>query len=530
MPKIDPLRKNLPGRPAPAGALLLLLLFTHLSACQSLARRFSPEPPPEPPAPADVLGDLGRIPEHLIAIENLRGRTLAIAKAVRDDGGDPDALYTPAQEEKILRVWSSFLFHNNQLMQIYRDNRAFAAATDPVTGRRALAAYVLSGFAVYRNAVLITAVFDGNKRARKKLNEAYVPLGIPDGQYEVLREIALDDDNFRATVRSLQYFHGQDEELRRDPVLRNFVIHYAGRRFDLVGTIFQLQTEIVLLHQNTPALSRLDRPLESMGKAAKVPLYSVQSNVSMFFGHTRSPLAEDPFAVDASIQIGRHLKPGDVLLTRSDGYLSNLFLPGFWKHALLYAGTREEVDRMLLSDPALAARFKKHLRKHANPTGQRGVTLEAIGEGVVVSDLPTSLQANYVIALRPRTTEQGRLRALRKAILFLGTPYDFDFEFATTGKLVCSELVYQVYSLLGLPFRFPLSTIAGRKVVAPYSFVQQALGPEHEGLPPRAFDVVLIAASGGKGQLKWLRLPGQARDIDDLAAKSVDSLGRSKLK
>ncbi len=500
-----------------------------LPGCKTFATRSGAETPLAPPSAGNVQRDLQRLPEHLLAIETLRGQTLEIARDVRGRG-ESEQIYTPAEEEAIFRIWSSFLFHNNQLIEIYRENTGFATATDPVVGRRALAAYVMAGFAVYRNAVLITSVFDANKRARHKLNEAYVPLGIPDHQYDVLREIAMDDENFRATIRSLQYFNGQEEELRRDPVLGAFRINHAGRTFNFVDTLFHLQTEIVLLHQNTPALSNLDRPLEDMGKAAKVPLYSVQSNVSMFFGHTRSPLAEDAFSVGAAIQVGKHLQPGDILLTRSDGYLSNLFLPGFWKHALIYAGSREEMERLgLLRDPGLAAKFDKFVRKHARPTGERGVTLEAVGEGVVVSDLPTSLQANHVIALRPRTDTNGRLRALQKALAFLGTPYDFDFEFATANKLVCSELVYQVYGILGDPFRFPLSEIAGRKVVAPYSFVQQALEPDQKGIAPRAFDVVLIASSGSEGELKLLQLPAADGSLQELAAKSVDSLYRTGL-
>ncbi len=40
------------------------------------------------------------------------------------------------------------------------------------------------------------------------------------------------------------------------------------------------------------------------------------------------------------------LRPGDVLITRHDLVLTNLFLPGYWPHAALYIGTSEQRDEL----------------------------------------------------------------------------------------------------------------------------------------------------------------------------------------
>ena len=49
-------------------------------------------------------------------------------------------------------------------------------------------------------------------------------------------------------------------------------------------------------------------------------------------------------SVNAQIRndLAEILKPGDVLITRHDLVLTNLFLPGYWPHAALYIGKLEQ--------------------------------------------------------------------------------------------------------------------------------------------------------------------------------------------
>lgn len=452
---------------------------------------------------------------HLRESEKLKDRLIELAAFMSLPAGQK-GLYSPAQEERILNEWSHFLFINNQLIRIHTTYKEFHRLTGS-DRQRAFSAFLLSGLAFYRNSLLVTRLFEKNQTARAKLNEESIPYGIEAHSFNVLYGIAADARNFKQAVTGLELYMGGREELRSNAMLKETIP-------DLEQRMEKLPVEIALLHREMPGTARLKMPADSILKVVRKPFYAIQSGISMFFGHTKSPTAEKVFSTRAVENIESYLQPGDVLITRSSGYISNLFLPGFWKHAILYAGRESDLTALHSEEP-IAKKVKEFVRTGSQIGKERGITVEAVGEGVVVSDLPTSLTSNYVVALRPiGLSPAERMDAVRRAHLFLGTPYDFDFDFSTTASIVCTELIYQVYGRLGGNFSFPVSTIAGRRVVAPNTFVQKGLAVEQGGLPPQAFELVLIARSAGNASgLKWLHAP-HTGEILKKTSESIKSL------
>ncbi len=180
-------------------------------------------------------------------------------------------------------------------------------------------------------------------------------------------------------------------------------------------------------------------------------------------------------------------EPGDVIVERRNWYLSNIGLPGFWPHAALWIGSPAELARWA-ADPAIDAAFdgsfigflqKRHpeaWRKYIQDDhdGNPRRVLEAISEGVVFNAAEESIRADYVAALRPARSRLEKARAIERAFSYAGRPYDFDFDFYTDSKLVCSELVFKAYEprsgVQGLTLG--LEKMVGRMALGPNSIVR----------------------------------------------------------
>jgi len=114
----------------------------------------------------------------------------------------------------------------------------------------------------------------------------------------------------------------------------------------------------------------------------------------------------------------KYVKPGMVFLTHVDGYLSNSFIPGFWKHAGIYC----------------------------NHDGNTPCVIEATSDGVAETDLITFLMTKDVAAIfMPRFADFKTMKlAAHYARGLIGRPYDYEFQ-TDNEAFYCSEVIYYAY-------------------------------------------------------------------------------------
>lgn len=118
-------------------------------------------------------------------------------------------------------------------------------------------------------------------------------------------------------------------------------------------------------------------------------------------------------------QVIKIIKPGDVLLSRSEQYLDTYLIPGFWTHAgFFYGGAKERV-------------------------------VHAISDGVIIEDIINFMRADALVVLRPR--EDHIERAIILARSMVNQEYDFLFNFNDKTRLSCTELIFCCYPRLIQP-------------------------------------------------------------------------------
>lgn len=176
------------------------------------------------------------------------------------------------------------------------------------------------------------------------------------------------------------------------------------------------------------------------------------------------PLAKPPSSKkrvtpDVIADVRSRLQPGDVFVTRHDDAMSNLFLPGFWPHSALWLGA-EDAD-----------------------------ILEAKKDGVRMRSIHETLQVDSFIVLRPKLNPSEIATALANARSHAGKLYDFIFDFNTSDRLVCTEVIYRTYHGVG-PIDFQLSVKAGRNCLSAEDLLNQGLGSHW-------FELILTYGIGG---------------------------------
>jgi len=244
----------------------------------------------------------------------------------------------------------------------------------------------------------------------------------------------------------------------------------------------------------------VESPLNLIEKIAFTAWFPFQKEAATRMSEIRTK-HRDNFVSPALI--AEHMnafEPGDIMLERRNWYMTNVGIPGFWPHAALYVGTPEQMDDhfkgLALLDGGSAsayvasncpAAFRK-LTARTDAGAERRV-LEAIRDGVVFTALETSANADYLAVLRPRVSREDKFRAVLGAMSHVGKPYDYNFDFATDGALVCSELIYKSYS--GVPgLTFDLTTINGRLILPP-NMIAKKFADEY-GTETRQMDLVLF--------------------------------------
>lgn len=205
-------------------------------------------------------------------------------------------------------------------------------------------------------------------------------------------------------------------------------------------------------------LPGLERHIVTLGRKMEDSLvessYEIRAGVFVRVSRLKKPTAHlIHFSDKQKKQIVNLLQPGDVLLSYTSGYVSSLFIPGEFKHAMVYVGDthrRHKINRgfsqVRLPCGSLGRRdVLKKSKQETTKNGRQADLIESVAEGIKFSNLEYILDThiNRLLVLRPQLSSKQRTLYLARVFSYLGQEYDFRFDFADASRQVCTEVVYR---------------------------------------------------------------------------------------
>lgn len=347
-----------------------------------------------------------------------------------------------------------------------------------------------------RAAMQITAsdsqfilLFHDDEVSRAALNRPYPLAGIEAGMYNAILETALDPANLDARDAAWHFFQEAGKpggDISRatadDAQMRDLV--EAIRRYHMFGeaSIERLLGKRGVLFPAFENRVRKSMAAGALKAAGEAGLGGVKA-LGHFSLQLLRPLTRSPFARATAFTREQHelmqtlIQPGDVLLTYTSGYLSNLFFPGVFIHGIVYVG--DDLQRKTL---------KIRQRWHLSPGGNN--LIESVGQGVIWNDLGHVVgeKVSLVAVLRPVIGIEERRAYLQKVYDFLGRPYDLRFDFMSPKRLVCTEVIYHTLNGRGR-IQFPMVQRFGMPTLSADDILNYYLTK-----PGEAFDLVFLGA------------------------------------
>ncbi|MFC1452445.1 YiiX/YebB-like N1pC/P60 family cysteine hydrolase, partial [Verrucomicrobiota bacterium] len=447
-------------------------------------------------APTDVT-PLGRMTQGELRtsiaadMENLRilnANVQALAKWSRTSGllsRSVEAL-TPEEKELVRGFWGDFVEACTELEILKRRYRGFYQIdylVDPEMHTRAFLTAFGAFATQYAAALDVTGDAARSPFLGTMLNEADPERHIPEGSYDALKRRTTHPDEMLRLNAGAAYL----------ALIKN----RATSELPLVRDIESKLRRIYKMLGRSPE-RLIEAPLDLLEREMSSVWFPFQKDIAIGMSLIRTKDRPNFVTPELIARYKDLLQPGDILLERRNWYMTNVGIPGFWPHAALYVGTPDEVDAFCggvgdLQSPTASAWLEQHcpaaVANWRTAVDGQARVIEALRDGVVFTSLERSANADYLAVLRPRVSRGDVLQTIRAAFTHAGKPYDFNFDFATDGALVCSELVYKAFKGHG-DLNLELSTLNGRLILPPNLIVKKF--DREFGTPQQQLDLVLF--------------------------------------
>lgn len=377
--------------------------------------------------------------------------------------------FTPTEDEQTRHLLISYWQSRNALFEVvtsFHQVDRFEQHQRPIA---LLLAYA-GALVLVDVARFLREKFHHRPVVRTKLNEPEPYFGIPEGTYDLIQKSLTSPVHAWHLYHASAYVAANYERLQSatagtadlQAILQ--IVDELQGRMDVSVERFAVARTRSRTRQLRTGVGR-----DLFGRA----LYGLQKCVSRLISdrYVRSDHQPAlPSVVDQELE--QFLKPGDVIVVRKEHALTNYFLPGYWPHAALYIGTVDELrDMQLNTHQNVESRWSQ---VEDVDTSRPNRVLEAMKDGVRVRSLSCPFRSDAIVILRPQLSSEQIAEAIGRGFFHTDKPYDFDFDFARSHRMVCTEVVYRAFEGIG-GMQFELTRRAGRMTLSAEDLLQKSV-------------------------------------------------------
>ena len=365
-----------------------------------------------------------------------------------------------------------------EIVNKYRDYSTYS--DDPFENMKALIIGYTSALILYKySGILITTNMEDDQ-AIDKLNESYYISGIPRGTFQTVftsltKHENLDELDIAHELISTEMNEPGTElySLIKDPIygpllndLDQLHLAHVKLREEILNHYFLITPELTNRFRHSSIKKKVEDLIIKTGSRFN----ALKAMVLTYGGHLKSPLSNHiTFSDREKDTLISILHPGDIILIYSEGYMSNIFLPGIFKHGIVFVGSKNGWEENDWRSIDISLEQRSFIRPGDD-------IIEAIAEGVVSGSLKMILEnkINRLAVFRPDLSKSQVQDVLKTVHSYLGNSYDFSFDFNNAETQVCTELIYRGFNDIG-PIHFELSKRAGAMNMSAEDICRSAL-------------------------------------------------------
>jgi hypothetical protein len=369
--------------------------------------------------------------------------------------------FLPDEDEKLRAVYSVYLAVRSSLLECVYEISGGQLSTKRIVHLPEFMVAYAAACLLVRSANFIVELATVNPIGLKKLDEPEPRYGLEANNFTRIYESLTSPKRWWGFFEAVRFFQAHRDEIvayAGDPVLGPVVelllaeeAFVVARRRDFLKRRLSYRIHSFLRRNHSGYKKTMFHLVKISGSAIaelKQPFVKPAGA-----GHRVTPAVRE--------RLEAFLQPGDLLVSRHDDALSNLFLPGFWPHVAFYIGSNEARE-------ALGVRCECEIDGSVR-------FLEAKKDGVKLRPPEDTLALDAFTVLRPTVTAEHRAEAVSRCLTHAGKLYDFIYDFGASDRLSCTELVYRSYHNVG-EVAFELQSYAGRHCLSAEDLLNQAVG------------------------------------------------------